>query len=552
MICFAFLNPQSIRLLLDRAKYDGVVLPSVTDRTARTVSMYSDALAVTRKQTIVFIHQDLPSLIAVLRSGKYEPNIGKHILCASISTLAGHDLEAIDTVGKLTQDADWRVRSAVIGPLGLALTKDVGLDDDTIARLVRSPVYEEHKFSNPIAKVEVEKPCVDLREIAGMLPENGTQNREIMVALLRYVSWSFVSAQASALGTTHNEINRSASTKLIAANSKLFSQYVSTNKLQIHASVISRVRTMFTTSVPASLIMYAHRRLQCKRAQSLAVLESGCSTFNADLIDRSGLSASDFPSLVRAVATPVVATSNLSCVIRIVAAGVYSFTTLLNLVGERAEHAFDVVRRAKSKIKFSRNPVWHENDNCWKIADGSDLYMLYNDVKYRFCTPEAVAPPKPLNHVTATSPVVKVAAVRKKTNPEALSSSVPEHMRVKPLSPGRVVAVKVKHVEETAVAVPRRLSQTDIARIVNERKPVAKVKPSKPSKPVKEVVVLPPVKPAKATKAVALPAKKAVTPVKAKAQSNSPQKKHQVTPVRGSSTPSKKATAQPVHRKRSR
>ena len=537
MICFAFLNPQAIRLLLDRSKYDGVVLPSINDRAARTVTTYTESLAVTHKQVPVFIHQDLASLVAVLRSGRYEPGVGKHILCASVSTLAAHGIEAIDTVSKTSQESDWRVRSTVMGPLSVALVRDVGLDEETITRLVSSPVLEEQKFSNPLAKVEVVRPCIDLREIEDLLPVGGAQNQEMMLAILRYVTWSFVAAQASALGGTHNEIHRSATTKLMAVNNKMFLQYIRSRNLRIPVAVINRARTMFNTSAPATMIFFAHRRLYCKRPGSLAVLESGCSSYSAALIEKSGLTASDFPSLVRAETTTVVPTHNLACVVRVIPAGVYSFTKLLQIIGVPAEHAFDAVRRATSKIKFSRNPVWHENDNCWKITDGVDLYMLFNEIKYRFCTQTAVLPPQPVNRVTATSPVVRISAVRKKAEYVIPSPTVPSHMRVSPLSPGRVVAVKTRRIVDAPEGEPRRLTPKDIARIVDERKPV----------PVKATKAVP-------TKTVApVQARKASVSTKSKTVPVLAQKKQtQVVSVRGSVTSSKKPAPQPVRRKQSR
>jgi len=159
--------------------------------------------------------------------------------------------------------------------------------------------------------------------------------------------------------------------------------------------------------------------------------------------------------------------------------------------------------------------------------------MLYNDVKYRFCTQSSVAPPRTDSRVTAVSPVVKISPVRKKADQVLASPTVPEHMRVQPLSPGRVVAVRTRRVADAPAGEPRRLTPKDIARIVNEHKPAA----SKSTKQSKGLVVK-------------APAKKTAVLVK---QTPARQKKTvQVVPVRGSVTPGKKVAPQPEHRKRSR
>lgn len=403
MLAFAFMNPQSIRLLLDRSRYEGIVLPPVGLKADSVVKVYTEALEVKRQSTPVFIYPDVPTLTTVVRSGALDVTTGKHILCASVSVLARHGVDALDASAN---DAMWRVRANLSSIMNNALAKDNGIQDETIDRLVSAPELPEQKFSNPIVKVD-EKPCVDFSEIANMLGSHD-QKREILVALLRYLTWGYVAQHAAALGGTALEITRAAVGKLLVANNKAFAADVKARGLRIPVTVLARARTMFKTSAPASIINFAIKRFGSKRPYSLAVAESGCLSSNAALVELAGLKLEDFPRPAQASVAPVrVASHNMAGLTTIVEPGTYSFTQIMHLIGEHVEHAFDVVRRTNSRIVFNRNPSWQDNDNCWSIDTGNDFFMVFDGIKYRFCTADS-AQPVPENKVTLDSPKVVI------------------------------------------------------------------------------------------------------------------------------------------------
>ena len=403
MLAFAFMNPQSIRLLLDRSRYEGIVLPPVGLKADSVVKMYTESLEMQRQSVPVFIYPDVPTLTTVVRSGALDVTTGKHILCASVSVLARHGVDALDASAN---DAMWRVRANLSSIMNNALAKDNGIQDETIDRLVSAPELPEQRFSNPIVKVD-EKPCVDFSELASMLG-NHDQKREILVALLRYLTWGYVAPQASALGGTALEITRAAVAKLLVANNKAFAADVKARGLRIPVAVLARARTMFKTSAPASIINFAIKRFGSKRPYSLAVAESGCLSANAALVELAGLKLEDFPRPAQASVAPVrVASHNMAGLTTIVEPGTYSFTQIMHLIGEHVEHAFDVVRRTNSRIVFNRNPTWQDNDNCWTIDTGNDFFMVFDGIKYRFCTAES-AQPVPENKVTLDSPKVVI------------------------------------------------------------------------------------------------------------------------------------------------
>lgn len=446
MLSFAFMHPQAIRLLLDRSKFDGIVLPTVALKASSTVQSYTEALGVTRRQIPVFIYPDLQTLITIVRSGAFDVSTGKHILCASISVLARYQFDPLDAS---PSESIWRVRANLSTILNSALLKDTGLEDEVVERLLQAPELPEQKFSNPIVKVE-EKPCIEFSELSMLLGSN-EQKASILHALLRYVTWSFVADQASRLGTTSSEIVKAANAKLTAANNKAFAQYVKDHKLKIPVNVLARVRTMFRTSVASTMITFAVRRLGSKRPYSIALAESGCLPSNAAFVEASGLTVADFPKPSGVSLAPArVVSHNMTGLTTTVQSGTYSFTQLLHIIGERVDHAFDVVRRTQSPIVFSRNPTWRDNDNCWEIKTGSDFVMLYNGVKYRFCTEDSLMP-APVNKVTADSPKI---VIRKRPKPAEAAKAT---------KPTPVPAPKRKEPKAQSIAVPAPRKRATVA-----------------------------------------------------------------------------------------
>lgn len=462
MLCFAFLDPQSIRLLLDRTKYDGYVLPSAADSKGKLTSSYEDIVSGEHRRVPVFIHQDIPSLLLVLRSGKLRRDVGKHVLCASLTVLTENMLEPLDK----NSNAAWRVRNTIGATLNRTITTDGDIDEETENRLCA-----RIKASTTDPKVSVPAVVVSSTSSLESMLGASTADKSLVRAILKYLIYGYVSEAAAALGSTPADITAAARHKLSALNTRVFVAWLRENKIKVSRETLMQAKDVLVAGgVSRTLLHYCWRRLLAKRPFDLAVADTGCSARLASLVDRCGLTIDDFPKPnVQTTLTKAAPDPKSSCTTHIVPDGVYSFTQLLRILGETVGHALEILGNTTSKIMFSRNPVWLNNDNHWRITD-TPLAMLYKGAKHRFV-------------------------------------SASYHQKAK------VAAVQTVPVKSAAVSRPTGAKLSALAPLPRVRKPAAVAKPVLPAQPARAVAqparAVAKVVPKTSTKTVALVSKTA-------------------------------------------
>jgi len=381
MVCFGFLNPQVVRLMLDRTKFEGIVVPAAGRTPRNSMEFYKASVTKKHKQTPVFIFPDFQTLSAVLRSGFFEAEKCKYILCAAASDLEEHGLDPYDATFK---GAVWQVRNTMSATMNTKIEEST-IDADLIALLTKKVERPEHLFSNAkVAKDAVIVKPVDIRDAFKALGDKATSEGEI--ALLKFLVYGFVAKAASKLGKTIEEIVPAAEKTLRAQNKEIFAAYVRSKKIPMTKEAAKIVYDMQKTSVPKVALRFAWKAIVSKRPESIVCAETGCDASLGALLARH-LTSADFPVSADYLKNPErVIAHNAVCTVIPIKRGWYEMITLIKAAGFTGSDQTDILSKSQQPVRFSRNPRWHNQANWWPVGvdEGKPLGMIFANRKFRF------------------------------------------------------------------------------------------------------------------------------------------------------------------------
>lgn len=377
MLCFGFINPQVIRLMLDRSKFNVHIVPSAGTNMKQAFSFYNEALTKPSRQHVVFIFPNFETLSAILKSGKFSQD-ARYILCASPSKLEEHELDPFDATFK---GEAWQAKSSIGSNATDALMHSTGIDDDTMQKIIKKVERVEKQFSNP--KNAVVK-NIDIKRAFALLGDKRSDVGEY--ALLKLLVYGFVT-QAIAKAATDIEtvVSIAKRKQFISANAKAFTAYVKAKKIPMTREAALYIKEMQATSVPRTAIAFAWKVFVSKRPWSLAAAETGCDVGLANVIaKRLSLKDVPTPTNVKNSREPIIS-HNSSCQTIILKRGYYGMVELVRIAGFQGETDTDVLAKSRHPVKFNRSPKWHNNRNWWPVGiDEKPLLMLFNGHKFRF------------------------------------------------------------------------------------------------------------------------------------------------------------------------
>jgi hypothetical protein len=377
VLCFGFINPQVIRLMLDRSKFVAHIVPSAEQNMKQAVAFYDGLVNKPSRQHQVFIIPDFKTLSALLKSGKFSQE-ARYVLCAPPSKLEEHDLDIFDATFK---GAAWQAKSCMGATATEALLKSTGIDDDVVAKAIKKVERPEHQFSNP---KNVDDRRIDIKRGFALLGDRRTEAGE--AALLKLLVYGFVGKQlAKTTQDIDSMITIAKRRNCSSANAKAFADFVKAKRIPMTKEAAQYVREMQNSSVPRVAVQLAWKVFISGRPASLAAAETGCDLGLAMAISRR-LTANDIPTPldVKRRREPSVI-HNAHCTIITLKRGYYSMVDLVKAAGYSGDTDLDILAKSPHPVKFNRGPRWHENRNWWPVgADDKPLLMLFNNRKFKF------------------------------------------------------------------------------------------------------------------------------------------------------------------------
>jgi hypothetical protein len=377
VLCFGFINPQVIRLMLDRSKFIVHIVPSAEQNMKQSLTFYENSLAKPTKQHQVFIIPDFKTLSALLKSGRFSQE-SRYVLCAPPSKLEEHDLDIFDATFK---GEAWQAKSCMGATATEALLRSAGIDEETVAKAIKKVERVEHQFSNP---KNVEERRTDIKRAFALLGDRRTEAGE--TALLKLLIYGFVGKQlAKSTQDIDSMITLAKRRACSSANAKAFAEYVKAKRIPMTKEAAQYVRDMQSTSVPRVAIVLAWKVFISGRPASLAAAETGCDLELAMAIARR-LALPDVPTPldVKRHREPSVV-HNAHCTVITLKRGYYDMVKLVRAAGYDGESDTDVLAKSSHPVKFNRGPRWHDNRNWWPVGiDEKPLMMLFNGRKFRF------------------------------------------------------------------------------------------------------------------------------------------------------------------------
>jgi hypothetical protein len=373
------MNPQVIRLMLDRSKFSAFVVPSAVQSSKASIDFYKNLLKEKHKQALVLIFPDFNTCTTILRCGAFEPSY-KYILCAPLSKLEEQGLEPVDATFR---GAVWQAKQMMSATVNSALMKAV-IDDELIKKLSKKIERIEHQFSNP---KNVEAKCTTtVRQAIDMLGEKKTPASE--KALLKFLVFGFVAKEASKGGDTVDEIITYARKRLRVKNKAAFTAFVKAKKIPMTAAAAKAIyEIQQLTSFPKSSLKYLWLTVSGNRPDSLASCETGCDG-SLGVMLKQHLSESDFPISGMERKHPTPAPAHNACTVILIKIGWHTTTTLLNAAGFFAKDDASLLAKSDHPVKLNKHPLWRDNKAWWAVTaekkDSKPLMMLFAGRKFRF------------------------------------------------------------------------------------------------------------------------------------------------------------------------
>lgn len=376
MLCFGFINPQVIRLMLDRSRFAPFIVPAIDRNFKKTIEFYEASIKSKAKQTPVFVFPNFETLTAIVKSGIFDQR-AKYITCAAASKLEEHGLDIFDGTYK---GAVWQLKMTMAANLNAALIKTNGIDDEIIALVTKRISRPEEQFSNP---KNVEPRCTDIKQAFNLLGDRRSEQGE--AALVKFLCYGFVASELAKLADSADEIVAIAKKRYASKNAKAFMEYVKAKRIPMTKEAASYVKAMQLTSIPRCAIAYAWKTMVSNRPSSLAAAETGIDPALSGAITRR-LSIKDIPTPTYVKRNPeTVVAHNANCTIIKLKRGYHEMMKLITAAGFKGQNDTDILAQSSHPVKFNLHPRWKDNKNWWPVGiDAKPLLMLFNNRKFRF------------------------------------------------------------------------------------------------------------------------------------------------------------------------
>jgi hypothetical protein len=344
-------------------------MPSVNQGVSSTLEAYKKLKSTKVRQTHVMIFPDLKSIASVVRSGFFDKNFGKIVLCSSASQLIEHGFDPIDIMCKGTL---WQTTKVLGSSVNQSIAKSE-FDDDDIQAITDIPLRTEHQHSNH--KKEVKR--ITVADLENAL---GQKKSDIGIkALLKFIMFGFVRHLAVKAGSDANTIINACNKKLTSKNTAAFTSYIRSNKIPMTKEALDIAKAIQLTTTPILMLKFVWRLRQYKRPMSLAVAETAC---HADFAARCSefIELEDVP-FIETKSAHAAQTSSTSFLTVKVRPGMYTLVGVLKAIG--ADLNLVATAMSDDSIRINKKPIWKDGISWWPVKQGSPLLMILNKRRFK-------------------------------------------------------------------------------------------------------------------------------------------------------------------------